>query len=322
MRGWREQLRVDPLPALLDSGNEALVYLARRDLLGGPVGPVEALWRLPEPQKVLRKQLSGGAWGYSGGKRADASVEDYDQIETFRMLGLLVAKYGLSRNHPAIQRAGEYLFSRQTAEGDFRGIYGCQFTPNYTGAIMELLVQAGWEADSRIERGFRWLLSVRQSDGGWAIPLCVAGARWDAATLGGRTILPDPGRPSSHMVTGMALRAFAAHPEYSRSAEARAAGCLLAARLFLRDTYPGRQTPDFWLKCSYPFWFTDLPSALDSLSLLGFSSAEPSIAKALAWFADRQQDDGGWDLSLLRNADEQLRLWLTLAICRVLKRLT
>ena len=84
-----------------------------------------------------------GAWQYPGGGIAGhRASEDYDQLETFRNLGILVEKYGFDRRHPAIQAAAEYLFSKQTTEGDLRGIYGNQYSPNYSAAMMELLIKA------------------------------------------------------------------------------------------------------------------------------------------------------------------------------------
>jgi hypothetical protein len=47
METWRKELRFDPLPQLLSSGNQALLYIARRDLLGEKVGSIETLWQLP-----------------------------------------------------------------------------------------------------------------------------------------------------------------------------------------------------------------------------------------------------------------------------------
>ena len=323
MENWRKQLKFDPLPPLFSSGDEALCYFTRRDLLDEKVESVESLWHLREVERLLDKQLDDGAWKYPGsGKEHLRAAEDYNQLETFRSVGQLVEKYGLNKKHPAIKRAADYLFSRQTKEGDFRGIYGNQYTPNYSAAIMELLIKAGYDKALHIKRGFRWLVSIRQHDGGWAIPISTVRAKWNVQTLGGDRISPDLSRPFSHMVTGVVLRAFAAHEEYSQSKEAIAAGKLLASRFFKKDTYPGRQTADFWTRFSYPFWFTDLLSALDSLSLMGFASDDPQIEKALEWFIAQQQENGVWQLSLLRRGtDQDLGLWVSLAICRVFKRL-
>lgn len=323
MNNWRATLKVDPLSALLASGNAAIGYFTRRDLLGQEECPVETLWHLPEVERLFSRQLANGAWKYSGGeKQRVRSLEDYNQLETFRALGHLVEKYGLTRQHPAIQRAAEYLFSKQTAEGDFRGILGNQYTPYYSAAIMELLIKAGYENDPRIETGFRWLLAVRQRDGGWALPLRTVGKHFDQETLQADPIQPVAARPSSHLITGMVLRAFAAHREYRRSSEAHVAGEFLASRLFAADGYPDRRAPSFWTAFSYPFWFTDLLSALDSLSLLGFVRSDARIARALDWFVTRQEADGQWRLSLLRMTGERDRdAWISLAICRALKRL-
>ena len=274
--------------------------------------------------RLVGRQRADGSWKYPGGGKAHLrSAEDYDQIETFRILGFLVEKYGLNRGHPAIGRAADFLFSRQTEEGDFRGIYGRQYSPNYSAAIMELLIKAGYGDDERIEGGFRWLLSMRQGDGGWAIPLRTA--MRDRGTLlqalrNPVPIQPDRSKPFCHCMTGVVLRAFAAHERYRKSGEAKAAGELLESRFFRPDGYPDRRAASFWTKFSFPFWFTDLLSALDSLSLLGFSSDDPEIREALGWFLDRQREDGAWSLTLLRTKDKELPSWIGLAICRVLKR--
>jgi hypothetical protein len=324
MLEWTAPLRYDPLPPLLESGNLALRFATRRELLDEGGESPRDLWSLKQVSRLVAKQLPNGAWKYPGGGKEQArQFEDYDQIETFRILGRLVENYAATKALSAVEKAAGFLLSRQTEEGDFRGIYGRQYTPNYTGAILELLVKGGFGRDRRVAKAFRWLLSTRQEDGGWAIPLSTVGARWDVATLGGPTLQPDLARPFSHMATGMVLRAFASHPVQRRSPEALQAGKLLASRLFRRDVYSGRDRPEFWTKFSFPFWFTDLLSALDSLTLLGLGPEIPQIQSALDWFAGRQKKDGTWDLVLLRSGtDQDLRLWVGLAICRVFKRIS
>lgn len=323
MNTWRNRLRFDPLPGLFAVQNAALRYFVRRDLCHEAVESVETLWHLHEVERLLKRQREDGSWEYPGGGKAHLrSAEDYDQIETFRSLGLLVEQYGLDRRHPAIQRAAEYLFAHQTAEGDFRGILGRQYTPYYSAAIMELLIKAGYGADARINQGFDWLLRIRQRDGGWAIPMRTIGRKFDGDTLQGALIQPDTTQPFSHLVTGVVLRAFAAHPVYRAHEAARGAGKLLAGRFFASDKYADRRAPSFWTAFSFPFWFTDLVSALDSLSLLGFSADDPPIAHALDWFVQAQQPDGRWQLALLRaGKGKETGAWVSLAICRVFQRL-
>ena len=79
-------------------------------------------------------------------------------------------------------------------------------------------------------------------------------------------------------------------------------------------------TIDYWYKFSFPFWFTDLLTSLDTLSKMRFSPEEDNIKEAIGWLIKNQGSDGAWKLKLLRSGDKNLYLWISLAICRVLKR--
>jgi hypothetical protein len=321
MASWLKHLPHNPIPLLLDCGSEPVAYFARRDLLGEDPGPVERLWESRAAMKILRAQMPNGAWKYPSPATTARSSEDYDQIETYRNLGFLVEKFGGTRKHPAVPKAAEFLFSRQTPAGDFRGIYGRQYTPNYSAGIMELLIKAGYGRDPRIRRGLRWLLAIRQADGGWAIPFRTAtNAKLDAAFMNSKTLEPDRAKPFSHLITGCVLRAFAAAGNYRDDEDIRKAGKLLASRFFQSDSYVDRRTPEYWTGFRFPFWFTDLLTALDTLSRLGFSANDPQIRKGLNWFVERQRNDGGWKLKLLSGSDKALPYWLDLAVCRVFQR--
>ncbi len=320
MKRWLDEFHYDPISALLDAGDESLAVFVRRDLLGEHVC-IKDLWLTKEARRIVRKQNPDGSWTYPQPKESIRSVENYNQIETYQTLGVLVEEFGFTRAHPAIRKAANYLFSFQTRDGDFRGIYGNQYTPNYSAGIAELLIKAGYGKDPRVRKAFRWLLTIRQHDGGWAIPLRTTGRKLDAISLGQETVEPNRDKASSHMVTGVVLRAFAAHPGYRRSAAAHQAGALLVRSLFRKDRYPDRGGADYWLKFSFPFWFTDLISALDTLSWLGFSQNEPGIEQGLAWFRNTQQPSGLWKLRILKGKNRDvLELWLALAISRIFKR--
>lgn len=320
MEGWLQALRYDPLPALLSSGHEALIYAARRDLLGERVGPADALWDLPAVAAILGRQGPDGAWRYPGRRKNPLPQEDMNQLETFRMLGVLVEKFGLHRQHPAVQGAARYLFACQTDEGDFRGILGTQFAPHYTAGMMELLIKANYADASPIERGFGWLMSMRQDDGGWAWPVRTAKVRFSDAAQQADPVQPDRSKPFSHVLTGVVLRAFAAHPTWRRAEAARHAGNLLASRFFRPDKYADRRDRSYWEKVSFPFWFTDIVSALDSLSHMGFGRDDARIQAGLAWLHDRQREDGLWQLKLLRSGAKDTRLWVSLAVARLFRR--
>lgn len=315
MDDWNSRFRYDALSPLIESGNEAVTLFARRDLKEMRVS-VQSLWQHREAQSLIKKQLPDGSWKYGA-----SAEENLDQYQTFKNLATLIEKYGFNQSHPAIRKTAEYLFSFQTDEGDFRGIYDKQYTPNYTAAIAELLIKAGYTDDPRIERVFAWLLAARQQDGGWALPFRTRGYTIDVTYTHPTTIQADVSKPFSHMVTGVVLRAFAAHPRYKHAPEATYAGRMLAGSLFQRDRYADRGTSKYWLQFVFPFCYTDLISALDFLSQLGFLPEEPQIEKALNWFIENQQQSGLWRLKITAGRDkETLQLWLALAICRVFKR--
>jgi hypothetical protein len=246
---------------------------------------------------------------------------DYNQLETFRNLGVLVEKYSFNNQHGAIRTGAEYLFTSQREDGDFRGIYGSQYAPNYSAAIIEILIKAGYESDSRIEKGLQWLLSIRQADGGWAAPLRTLGISTSAAFENLEPLQPNRSKPFSHLITGMVLRAFAVHPGYRNHTDVEKAGKLLLSRFFKSDKYPDRRDASYWESVSFPFWFTDIISALDSLSRIGFSRVAPQILVAVDWLIGKQMENGLFNLKLLRTKDKDTIFWVCLTICRIFQRL-
>jgi len=321
VKRWMQQLSVDPLLHLVSSESEALGYFVKRDLLGQEPEPIETLWERSEVKRVLGRQKEDGSWKYPGrGKNAYAN-QNYDLLQTYRVLGILVEQYGLNKQHPAIVNAAEYLLTHQTAEGDIRGIFGSQYVPHYTAGMMELLIRAGYDSDARIEKGFEWYLSTRQDDGGWAWPLRTANVSYHDAIKERHPVQTVKSKPFSHALTGFVLRAFAAHPDYRQSAEARVAGELLKSRFFKPDKYADRKAVQYWLKLQFPFWWTNILTALDSLSWIGFSSDDADVRKGLDWFRSEQEESGLWPTAYEHGEKARAaKLWVGLAVCRVFKR--
>jgi hypothetical protein len=326
---WRKHLRIDPVPALLSSGNEVVIYFTRRDLCDESVGSPEHVRKLPEVRKILKKQLPDGSWPPAGKKPEVYPPYHYHLVETFRYFRTLVERYCFNSNHQVAASAAEFIFSCQTADGDIRGMIGNQYATYYTGAMLKLLINAGYEEDPRVEKGMRWLLDMRQDDGGWIVPL--AAHSIDRETMIRLTseyaepIGPDRSMPFSHNWTNMVLQAFAAHSVYRNSPEAVAAGNLLKLRFFQPDVYKSYQDPGYWVR--FVQWWPNLLMALDSLSLMGFPKDDLDIAGGLDWFVANQQDDGLWNVSYKQGdkfrgttKEREERLWVSLAVCRVLRR--
>jgi hypothetical protein len=321
------QLKTDPIPTLLASHNPAVVYFVKRDLLGEQVEPINVIWKLPAPQKIVNKQQADGSWKYTGKKAAVYPPHHYSLVETFKQFRILVERYGFNKGNLSTRRAAEYLFSCQTAAGDIRGFIGNQYATYYTGAVLSLLIKAGYEDNARVEKGMQWLLSMRQADGGWTISVLTH--KFDGATMYRLTsqyaepVEPDRSRPFSHNWTDMVLRAFAAHPRYRHSQEAISAGALLKSRFFKPDVYSSYKAASYWVR--FQFWWPNLLTAIESLLAIGFKKDDPDIKTALDWFIAHQTDDGLWNLSYdslnktVTAKSTEARQWLSLAICRILK---
>lgn len=336
MVDWLSKFKYDPLKPLIESKNKSIIYFAKRDLLEVKVEPINCVWNLREVQKILKKQLDDGSWPTKGKTDKNSGVK-YPLIETWKQLRILIQQYEMNNTQPAIQKSTEFIFSCQTDDGDIRGILANQYAPYYTGAIMYLLIKAGYVADPRIEKGFQWLLNMRQDDGGWVMgsPGLIGIKNLTRAELNDLTSniygttaqFFDRSKPFSAAGTGMVLRAFSVHPNYRKSEETLIAARLLKSKFFKQDNWTSYQHPDNWIRFQYPFWWTNLVSALDSLSLVGFPKDDEDVEPALKWFIDHQEPDGLWKVSyskIHKSPDNQRtfqsRLWITLAICRIFKR--
>jgi hypothetical protein len=283
---------------------------------------------LPEPLKILRKQGADGSWRGPSGKAQTYPQDHPHLVATFKAFRTLVEKYGFASDHPPIGKAAEYLLAFQTGEGDIRGFIGNQYATYYTGYVLSLLIRAGYAQDPRVDKGMEWLLRMRQNDGGWTVPILTH--HFDGKTMYRLTssfaepVEPDKTQPFSHNWTDMVLRAFAVHPAYSRSDAAMIAGRLLKSRFFQPDAYSSYKAASYWTR--FLFWWPNLLTALESLSLLGFAADDPDISRALRWFFENTRGDRLWDCSYHgggrtdRGGEEAERAWIALRICRVLKR--
>jgi hypothetical protein len=305
----------EALQTLLDIGNEALIKFTKKKLLGEEVD-IEQLWTLPRVKKILKRQQSDGSWIYPNKNATLRSPTNYNQYQTYKTLAELVEFYGLNKKHETIRKAAEYLFSFQTEEGEFRGIYGNQYSPNYSASITEFLIKAGYNG-VKIEKSLNWLLTMRQNDGGWAIPFRTRSKGLKA--LGEKeTIKPDRSKPFSHLATGIILRPFSLITAYRD--KVRNLGMLLADRVFTRDKYPDRVGVEYWTKFTYPYHWTDILSTIDTLTLLGIKN-HPKIDEIKQWFERHKQENGTYRVDVMAGAKyKDVKYWITLQYLRVLQR--
>ena len=100
-----------------------------------------------------------------------------------------------------------------------------------------------------------------------------------------------------------------------------AAGRLLKSSLFKPDNYGSYHDAAYWTR--FTFWWPNLLTALESLRPLRFPNTDPDIRNALNWFTENQQPDGLWKIEQdkeVKNSQKADQLWLSLRICRMLKK--
>lgn len=315
---WLKQLNYDPIAPLLEKSDDAFKLKVFKDLCDREV-PFESGGTSEEVLRLVRMQKPQGFWKYPK-TRNTMDLSNLNQYQSFRNLGKLVEMYNLDRSHSSVQNAVDYFFSVQTDQGDFRGIYDKQYTPNYTAGITELLIKAGYPDDKRILAALDWLINNRQNDGGWALAFRTKNYNIDVTYDYHKTIEPDFTQPSSYMITAVVLRAFCIHPHYKKRQEIIEAGELVSRYIFKRDIYPDRQDKKYWKQFVYPFCYADLISVLDSLSLLGFPPSHPDIKRGLQWLVDEQLESGAWQLKITSGRDKaQIQCYLNLAVCKIFK---
>lgn len=148
MDSWRKQLKFDPLSALLFSGNEALQFFVRRDLLGEQVGPLDRLWRLPEAQKILKRQQADGSWLRPGEKKHAARLA----------ASLLVSRFFQPDGYTSYQAATYWVR------------FEYPFWWNNLVVALDSISLIGLSKDDEgIGKALSWLVEHQDQDGLWKV---------------------------------------------------------------------------------------------------------------------------------------------------------
>jgi squalene-hopene/tetraprenyl-beta-curcumene cyclase len=218
---------------------------------------------------------------------------------------------GLPQDHPALQRAGAYLMSRQTKTvGDWiisspkaeSGGWYFQFEnelyPDVDDsavvlmALSKLKMPQKAELQESIRRGMQWVVAMQGSDGGWGaydkdnnrivfnyIPFADHRALLDPSTsdLAGRCLemLAALGYDNSHPAVAPALAFLKKEQEPDGS-------------------WYGRWGVNY----IYGTW-----SVLAGLRAIGEDLSAPYIRRAVSWLESKQNPDGGWGESCLSYGD-------------------
>ncbi len=219
---------------------------------------------------------------------------------------------GVSSDHPALVRAGEYLLSRQTKRvGDWKisspkaepgGWYfqfENEFYPDVDDSAVVLMALSKLRCPDEaarsesIERGMQWVLAMQGSDGGWgAYDKDNNRIVFNYIPFADHKALLDP---STADLTGRCLEMLAALG-YDQTHPA-----VKPALAFLkREQEPDGSWYGRWgVNYLYGTW-----SVLAGLRAIGEDLSQPYIRRAVSWLESKQNPDGGWGESCLSYADE------------------
>src|SRR4051794_32740666 len=333
LSGWRARLASDPIPRLLREGSPSVLARVRRDLIDDSEAPTaKEIAEYPEVKSLLKKVEKNGSFAPKATEKALGGPKFAVCLSTLRAIDRL-ADFGLRLEgddaSSPLHKMAAFLLESQEADGSI-GDLTLADTPkgrakavalHFQGWAVSALSRTGFEGDPRVEKGFQHLLERRQDDGGWAW----RGVRTDSAA-----------RPSSHLITGMVLRAFASSVQRRASREARRAGELLATRFLQPDRYDDRKAPSYWEILTEPRFYTDVLDALDTITAIGLGKENSGVRTAEAYLRSRQASDGLWyqgpptkpdgsskaaAKDAAKDKDVDAAIWLTLRVLVVLRRI-
>jgi len=268
---WRDALRGDPLPWLLEPENPSVRYWTLTDLLDRPAVDPEvvearaAIAQQPLVQELFARQHPEGHWG-------DDETKPYTAQGAVGVLSIL-HMLGLEPDGRTAAGCDSFLRFSQHESGGFSmtktrrsGIFPCT-----TGEHLPFLVYFGLGGDERVRRAFAFLVEKMSTAdalncGRYQHRDCLWGA---IAALNGLTALPsDLQSPQSEQVVQ------------------RLANALLDA------DYDFEGEHRRWLTFGVPRGW-DLLSALQALAAHGYGR-DPRFGPLLDLFLTLQDEQGRW----------------------------
>jgi squalene-hopene/tetraprenyl-beta-curcumene cyclase len=219
---------------------------------------------------------------------------------------------GMPQDHPSLQKAGEYLVSRQTKTvGDWKfsspdaepGGWYFQFENEFYPdvddsavvlmALSKVRMAQTAELQESIRRGTNWVLAMQGSDGGWgAYDKDNNRIVFNYIPFADHHALLDP---STSDLTGRCLEMLAAlgydhmHPAVAP-----------AIRFLKREQEADGSWYGRWgVNYIYGTW-----SVLAGLRAIGMDLSEPFIRRAATWLESKQNSDGGWGESCHSYGDD------------------
>jgi hypothetical protein len=333
--GWREHVRADPLPWLLDEETPAVRAATLQRLLDeAPDAPRVAAARTAamaaEPiRSILAAQDPAGFWGKPGPGYSPKYRSTVWQV-------IFLDQLGAEGTHPQVARACDYVLRWTAAPGGGFGAAGtvalAQPPPSrvihcLNGNLIRALIGFGRLDDERVRAAVDWAARAITGDGV---------DRWYASGTSGPgfACAANEGLPCAWGAL-KELGALARVPARRRSPLVRRAVAEGVEFLFSRDPavadYPmgwGNTRPNgSWFKPGFPLaYVSDVVQTLEVLGELGHGD-DARLARALDWLEGLQGADGRWRNRYAYNGKTWIDVerqgapskWVTLRACTVLR---
>jgi hypothetical protein len=333
---WKDQLRSDSLPWLLESDNACVRYLALRDLLDLPPDDkgLSAARRAAHKEgpiaAVLSKRDEDGYWVKAGPGYNPKYRSTVWSIILLAQLGASVSEdkriaqaYGYLLDHMA--EGGQFT---STTSGAPSGTIDC-----LQGNLLWSLMELGCE-DPRLDRAYEWMARTVTGDGIAPMEDRDAPVRYYAykcgptfacgvnnklpCAWGGVKVMLAFSKLPAEKQTPLHRKAIKQGVEFFFGIEPA------TARYPTRDnSKPNRA----WWKFGFPvFYVTDLLQLAEALVGLGYGK-DPRLSSTLNLIREKQDREGRWSLEydytgktwIDFGEKKQPNPWVTLRALRVLK---
>jgi hypothetical protein len=332
---WRQQIKGDPLPWLLEPDSPGARYLAMRDMLDLPQDDPElsAACRLAYQDGPIADILAGmddsGYWVKAGPGYNPKYRSGVWSIILLAQLG------GHAQQEARIARACKYMLDHALTPG---GQFSASGPPSTTidclqGNLCWALLEMGYD-DPRLASAFEWMARSVTGEGIAPLEDKAASVRYYAYKCGpGFACGANYGLPCAWGGAKVML-AFSRWPAERRTPLIESAIQHGVDFLFSTDPaiadYPSGGTgipSGNWRKFGFPvFYVTDILQVVEALVALGHGH-DPRLASALAFIRDKQDDQGRWPLEYEYTGKtwvdfgkkKQPNKWVTLRALRVLK---
>ena len=172
MDNWRDYLKADPLPWLLEEGNPSVRYFTLKDILDRPADDAEVtaaqrdIMTRGDVPLLLEGLTDGGYW-----EPVDQYYQPRYAATAWRFM--LLAEFGADGSLPEIRRIADYLYEHAQVEtGGFCSQDvsdrppGSDGTPCFTGNMIWSCIRLGYLDDPHVQAGIDWIVKYSRFDDG------------------------------------------------------------------------------------------------------------------------------------------------------------